>query len=378
VNEDPSGDDYDAQYNPTGTERDHRRQDAEKFYDVGLDGVPNTPQQPKAGWAKPGDGYDVGEGDGKFTVASGLQRFWDYDSHSVVRQWAPKVPGGPLDDAALRRIDLWTDGGTRDLFNFGVDAQHLAGTFAARGRDVSYLTDFTQVPGLDPKEQYLYEPEKIVWEDLGGVVYQRYGKIDPTADDIDKGSGQHVGTVYEIASRLQSALYFIGSRWPETSLRTQVETSNADAYDGATDCEVIGNCTIDFKSKSGRVGPVGITLPPGYAHRQQQDRRYPVIYMLHGYGQSPQDLEAAIVFLRNWMNSPTKSGASRLPKAILVYVDGRCRIGPSGKAECIRGSFFTDSVRADGVQDEQWWLELMDYVDKNYRTMGESQVDWTE
>ncbi len=378
VNDDPAGDDYDAQYNPTGTERDHRFQAGEKFDDVGLDGVKGTPQQPAAGYQKPGDGYDVGEGDGKFTVARGLQRFWDLDSHSVVRQWTKDVPGGEFDDAALRRLDLWTDGGTRDLFNFGVDAQHLTGTFAARGRDVSYLTDFTQIPGLDPKQQTLYEPEKVVWEDLGGIVFQRYGRIDPTPNDLEMGSGQHVGTVYEIASRLQSALYFIGSRWPEKELRTLVETSNSDAYEGATDCEVIGNCTFDFKSKDGRVGPVGVTLPPGYAHRLQQDRHYPVIYMLHGYGQSPQDLEAAIIFLRNWMNSPTRSGSSRLPKAILVYVDGRCRIGPTGKAECIRGSFFANSVRDTGVQDEQWWLELMDHVDKNYRTMGESVVDATE
>jgi hypothetical protein len=378
VNDDPAGDDYDPQYNPTGTEGDHRRQPEEKFDDVGLDGVKGTKQQPPGGWAKPGDGYDVGEGDGKFTVSNGLQRFWDYDSHSVVRQTTSSVPGGPLDDAALSRIDLWTDGGTRDLFNFDVDAQHLAGAFAARGRDVSYLTDFTQAPGLDPKQENLYEPEKVVWDDLTGIVFQRYGKIDPTQNDIDMGSGQHVGTVYEIASRLQSALYFIGSRWPEPELRTQVENSNDDAADAATNCEVIGNCTFNFTSKDGRTGPVGITLPPGYAHRLQQDRHYPVVYMLHGYGQKPEDLEAAIVFLRNWMNSPTKSGASRLPKAILVYVDGRCRVGPTGKAECIRGSFFTDSVRKDGVKDEQWWLELMDYVDQHYRTMGESLVDWTQ
>jgi hypothetical protein len=62
----------------------------------------------------------------------------------------------------------------------------------------------------------------------------------------------------------------------------------------------------------------------------------------------------------------------------MVYVDGRCRIGKSGKAECIRGTFFTDSVREDGGHLDTWWLELIDYVDQNYRTMGESYSDWTE
>ena len=85
-----------------------------------------------------------------------------------------------------------------------------------------------------------------------------------------------------------------------------------------------------------------------------------------------------MILLQNWMNSALDSAENRLPKAILVYVDGRCRVGANGKPECIRGTFFTDSAREDGVQNEQWWLELMDYVDQNYRTMGESVVDWTE
>jgi hypothetical protein len=378
VNEDPAGDDYNAQYNPGGTEGDMRRQPEEPFDDFGLDGVPGTKQQPPGGWAKPGDGYDVGEGDGEFTIASGLRRFWDYDPHSVVRRMTPSVPGGELTDEALARIDLWTDGGTRDLFNFQVSAQHLAGAFAARGRDVAYLTGFTEVPGLDPTKPNELIPQRIVYEDLQGVVMQRYGKVDPTPEDIEKGSGQHVGTGVEIASRLQSALYFIGSRWNEPELRTLVEESADDQAPAADECQVVGNCEFEFTSKAGRTGPVAISLPPGYANAKQQNNRYPVIYMLHGYGQTPEDLQAALAFLKNWMNSPTESGASRLPKAILVYVDGRCRIGANGKAECIRGTFFTDSARAEGAQNEQWWLELMDYIDQNYRTMGESEIDWIE
>ena len=72
-NDDPNGDDYNAQYNPSGTEGDHRWEPGEKWDDFGLDGVKGTKQQPPGGWKKPGDGYDVGEGDGKFTVSNGLQ-----------------------------------------------------------------------------------------------------------------------------------------------------------------------------------------------------------------------------------------------------------------------------------------------------------------
>lgn len=378
INDDPAGDDYDAQFNPNGTENDHRYTVGEPFEDFGLDGVEGTPQQPAGGWQQPGDGYDVGEGDGKFTTTRGLETFWERDAHSIVQRWSKDVPGGELDDDALRRIDVWADGGTRDLFNFAVDAQHLVGTFKGRGRDVSYLTHFTQAPGLDPSKPLEFVPPRIVYQDLQGIVFQRYGATEPTPTDFESGSGQHVGTVYEIASRLQTALYFIGSRWPDPALRQYVEDSNADPDPEAPDCEVNGNCEFEFESSFGRKGPVGVTLPPGYAHAKQKDRRYPVIYMLHGYGQTPEDLGAAIVFLRNWMNNPIDSAASRLPKAILVYVDGRCRVGANGKAECIRGTFFTDSVREDGVKDEAWWLELMEYIDKNYRTMGEATVDWTE
>lgn len=381
-NDDPSGDDYEAQYNPAGTERDYRHQDTEPFLDYGLDGVADTPQQPAwpVGWEKPGDGYDVGEGDGEFTAARGLRRMWEVDPVNITRQLSTDIPGGPLDDDALSRLDVWTDGGTRDLFNFHVAAAQMAGGFVARDRDVVYLSDFVQAPGLDPATPSDFVPARIVYEDLQGVVMQRYGAFDPTPEDVENGNGQHVGTATQIASRVQTALYFIGSRWKNNpDLRTQLEgTTGETVAEGAPDCHIIGNCFFEFEASDGRRGPVTVTLPPGYGHKDLQDRRYPVIYMLHGYGQTPDDLAAAILFLKNWMNSPTDSMASRLPKAILVYVDGRCRIGQDGKAECIRGTFYTDSPREGGVQSEQWWLELMDYIDQNYRTMGEEEIDWVD
>lgn len=379
VNEDPAGDDFHVQYNPSGTEGDFRWQEGEPFDDVGLDGVLGTPQQPAypVGWQNPGDGYDVGEGDGKFTTARGLQTFWDRDANGVVRRFSTP-PGGDVDDAALSRIDLWTDGGTRDLFNSAVSAQHLVGAFAARGRDVGLYTDFVQHPGLDRSQPNQFVPARTVYDDMPGIVLQRYGKIDPEEQDIETGSGQHVGTANEIASRLQAALYFIGSRWKEPELRQRVWDTQDAPVENIEPCQELGNCTFEFTSSFGRKGVVGVTLPPGYGHKDQQDRRYPVIFMLHGYGQTPDDLEAAIVFLRNWMNSPADGMDSRLPKAILVYVDGRCRVDDEGKAECIRGTFFTDSVRETGVLNESWWMELVDHVDANYRTMGESEITISE
>ncbi len=375
VNEDPSGDDFHMQYNPNGTERDYRYQAGEPYLDFGMDGVDGTTQQPATGYAKDGDGYDVGEGDNAFTASRGLRRMWEFDPTAIIRKNAPSATG-ELDDASLDRLDVWTDGGLRDLFNFHVSANQLVGAMQARGRETSYFTDFAQLPGFDPAFPDLYTPSLIRWEDVPGSVLMRYGKVDPTASDIEKGSGQHVGTVTEILGRLQTALYYIGSRWPEQDLRSLVKIASEDPAPGASDCEIAGACNFEFTDSRGRKGPVTINLPPGYAHREQQDRTYPVIYMLHGYGQTPEDLGAAIIFVANWMNGAQDNVTTRLPKAILVYVDGRCRTDDTGNAECIRGNFFTDSARDDGMKADAWWLELMNHIDTNYRTRGESVIDY--
>ena len=78
------------------------------------------------------------------------------------------------------------------------------------------------------------------------------------------------------------------------------------------------------------------------------------------------------------MNNGTERMSTRLAKAIVVYVDGRCRVDASGKAECIKGNFFTDSARDDGSKAESWWLELMEHIDSSYRTMPPTEIDWSE
>ncbi|MBI4701103.1 MAG: hypothetical protein HY744_08085 [Deltaproteobacteria bacterium] len=363
-NQDPAGDDYDAQYNPAGTEGDHRFEPGESFDDFGLDGVKGTA----------GSAYDFGEGDGQFTVAPGLQRMWDRDPHSIVRGLATQVPGGELVGEALARLDFWTDGGTRDLFNSVVAAQHVVGAFAARGRDTAYLSDFLEAPGNTATSLSDFQPKNIQFEELPGAMLLRYGKSDPSAEDIASGSGQHVGTTDEMAARLAAALYFIDARWPDAP-RSLVAWHPDEPVEVPSVCNAItGKCLLDFKSSFGRTGPVSICLPPGYADPNLQHLRYPVIYMLHGYGQSPEDMTPACLLTDSWANASDDGQATRLGKAIVVYVDGRCRIGADGKAECLRGTFFGDSARAGGAQIESWWLEIIDWVDQNFRTMGETVV----
>jgi len=106
--------------------------------------------------------------------------------------------------------------------------------------------------------------------------------------------------------------------------------------------------------------------------------RYPVLYVLHGYGQDPRDLEAVAIFTNNFMNGTNKSYATRLPKFIIVYVDGRCRIGPDGKDECIRGTFYMDSARENGAKMDAWFTEVVQHIDQKYRTLPPSDVEVVE
>ena len=102
------------------------------------------------------------------------------------------------------------------------------------------------------------------------------------------------------------------------------------------------------------------------------------MYVLHGYGQDPRDLEAVALISNNFMNDANRSSTNRLPKFIVVYVDGRCRIGANGKPECIRGTFYLNSTRKDGPQLDDWFDEVLQYVDKNYRTLPPSDVEVVE
>jgi hypothetical protein len=239
---------------------------------------------------------------------------------------------------------------------------------------VRYYGGLERLPGLEPAEVASPAAGRAFWRDVPGTVLLRYGATDPTDDDLSSGSGQHLGTAAEALGRIQSALYYVGSRWPDAS-RARVSPSEDEPSPDASACELEGRCDIEFVSSAGRAGPVVVVLPPGYAHAARSGERFPVVYLLHGYGQSPADLDGVTALLGEWMNGAADSQASHLPRMIVVVVDGRCR-PQQGRAECIRGTFYADSPRAEGARLEAWWLELMDHVDARFRTMGESVVEW--
>ena len=241
------------------------------------------------------------------------------------------------------------------------------------------------LPGQDPTQPDNFSPNNMTWADVVDAPSVRYGTVDATPAQIQLGDGQHVGTAPQLLYRLESSLYWAAHHWPDADrtltelARVNPETSTVNVL--GTTCEIAGLCSFNFTGPiTKRTGPIIVQLPPGYAlgENVQRDVRYPIVYVLHGYGQDPSGLEAISIVTTNFMNDEERSSATRLAKFILVYVDGRCRIGADGKPECIRGTFYLNSSRPGGPQMDSWFDELVSYMDTNYRTMPASDVDVVE
>jgi S-formylglutathione hydrolase FrmB len=105
--------------------------------------------------------------------------------------------------------------------------------------------------------------------------------------------------------------------------------------------------------------PLAVYVPPGYD--PEGSKRYPVLYVLHGY---TGDV-AALVAARPWETNVVQ-WADRLivertmPPALLVVVDGFTRLGGSQYVDSIHnGDYATYVVR-----------DVIDYVDRSYRTIA--------
>lgn len=363
-NPDPAGDDYHYQYNPNGTEanwiRDYVGPEVEGcasptpnppvgmgelFEDTGMDGVVGTPQL--------GDGgFDAGEDDGCWTVARGMQQMLDTNPRGFVQT-------RPLDE--LKRVDFFSDGGVRDLFSFGANQNQLAGAFAGRGLPVGLFNSHAGLlfNGLRGDNDFNYT--RVDWSQVGQYVHIRYGDIDADEGTKEIGDGGHVGTTRQILNRLLGTMAWMSDRWPGGD---RVQDNDTLCVEVSALCENVNQIEFEFEASDGRTGPTSVVLPPGYFYPENADKTYPVVYLLHGYGMNPGDLLATGIIIWNLMTSRVIPHADRLQKMIFVFPDGSC----SGD-ECIQGSFYTDAPEANGgPQMENFTLELMDYIDENYRT----------
>ncbi len=355
TNPDPAGDDYDRQFNPSGLEANFLYDPGEPWDDLGVDGV-----RCPAGAPCP---YDHGEGNGRY---DGLESSEMRDSRNPRRLFAQLPP------AERERLSFWVDGGVRDALQFGVNANHFAAGLAEGGRGLHLYNGFNALGyGREPdrRSDALYAPEDIDWTRVPQHALVRYGFQDASPEAVLEGDGAHVGTISQIANRLTTAFSWLSGRWPGLD---RTITPALATPDNAGRCATGYVCTFDFRSeRAGRTGPVTVYLPPGYHRPENRDRRYPVVYVLHGYGMQPQELAGLGVIVGQRMVDPMLADWQRVGKFIMVFPDGRCRTGDA----CIEGSFFTDSPNPGGTRMEQFFLDLYDHVDRSYRTLAPSELE---
>ncbi len=417
LNPDPAGDDFHWRLNPLGSEGDTLFEGAEgsvgvdglasledspqrarlyeglgrlacpegspgePYRDVGLDGVPMTPQVAAGG-------YDWGEGDGRFNYNPNLLRLLEHTA-------ALQRYGDARDPA--REPRFWVDGGLRDIFNFGLSGMHFVGrlqgqSLSGRVAPTRYYESFQASGAADP---FFPHPSRVsALDDAGWHVMLRYGDPAATPERIAAGDGEHVGTDTQAISRFLSFLQWASRAWPPVA---QVPGSAGE----------IVQPIADFVLSEAVGGPYKFTVvpPPGYNAPENAAVRYPVMYMLHGYGQRYPDMAALNAAFVPFM----VSGA--LQKMIFVYPDGSCGArwvrgeGPEcsdgvdndldgaidledegcvspldDEADCVEGSFYSahaswEDGRPGGRDYEEAILEMMEYVEGHYRTLAPSELE---
>lgn len=357
TNPDPNGDNYHYLRNPGGTENNRWYDQGEPFDDVGVDGVAGTCQQGQTPPKGTSACFDWGEGDGAWTVTPSAQGWL---ANGTTAQLAEMTP------AERARLDYWFDAGIRDFFNAGVAANvgfaELINAFGLAGR---VYNGFGALAATPPGQAYDFNA--VPWSTVGRNVYVRYGNPDASAAEITNGDGRHVGSAIQVVARVTTAFAWINANWP-----------NGDRDEELAGGQILGD--LSFVTSTGRETPFSVFLPPGYNEPRNAGRRYPVVVFLHGYGQEPSDMVALSAVFESYMQLTGAGQEQRFQKFIIVYADGRCRpqrdgvpVDPEGDL-CESGNFYMNLPIGGPAQMEDALLELLDYVDANYRTKTAEDV----
>jgi hypothetical protein len=471
ANPDPAFDNYDYAINPGGTEGNWFYDEGEPWEDLGLDGVADTPQLDEGG-------YDYGEGNGTYDFNPNLaDLLFNRNPRHLINSASPEE---------LERLNFFLDAGARDLFNFGVGGNQLMGALAGQGQNVRVYDGFYSLQDLLPEDADDYSFADVNYATLGENVFLRYGSIDASPLEICLGDGKHVGSFIQVANRLLTMLGYMTNRFPDPELSVisapypqangtyfapsassggvqrysiafppglettqcsdKIDNDNDGLNDGEDpDCThalvlsesgdtTINRCNdgVDNDADGRRddddadcaSGDGSSEWPVGHPMR---DAEFPVVFILHGYGQTPDDLQVSAVPFAGFM------AQGIWPKAILVFpdgfcgrdevtecndgidndddgmidrADGQCTGGSrtedgrevtfcndgidndedgltdledggcsssdwDSEANCLRGNFYTDHAawpdgRDGGPSYEDQFIELMDHIDANY------------
>ena len=355
TNPDPAKDDYHYLRNPLGTEGNGDFDPGEPYEDVGLDGVAGTCQHGEDPGKGTGGCYDHGEGNGVWDLSPNVARWYEADT---LRNFAQ------LTEAQRRHVSFWYDAGIRDFLNNSLAANVTVGGLMAQHEIPFGVYDgFSVLTGA--RSESGYDFTAIDWSTMPRNLYVRYGNPDATPAEIERGDGRHVGTAVQIINRATTAFAWLDQRWPDGD--------RDDTFDGG----IILRDLVHTSPTTGRQSPYGVFLPPGYDDPANADKRYPVVYFLHGYGQEPQDLVDLSSVFALYMTAE-RPVEQRFQKFIIVYVDGRCRpqgegvpVDPTGDG-CENGTFYMNAPLGGPAQMEQNLLDLMDHIDATYRTRAPS------
>jgi hypothetical protein len=341
--DDPT-DAYHFLHNPAGRAGNHRYDDGEPFEDVGLDGLPDT--------------GDHGEGDGLFTLSPGMERALADGPRAWFQRMDPRMSG---------RVDLWMDAGLRDFINSAQVTHQLFAAVLDRHPDSRLHAGFHGLSGRSRGSNYDFTHVDFSPASVGRNAFLLYGDPDVCpGSDVVNGTGNHAGPAEEVLDRLMTLFAFVDARMPGGD-RTYINSESTvddhpDGFQAHVRMETYASTAL------GRDQEYGIVLPPGYHYPENAEKRYPVIYFLHGQGQSAENMLGSWPIFLGAMHQSSRTGEythSDLQKLILVFADGKCR-----GDECHTGNFYSDfvGVNGGGGRFESAFLELMRHVDGSYRT----------
>lgn len=170
-----------------------------------------------------------------------------------------------------------------------------------------------------------------------------------------------------------------------TATVTPVKTESATATVQAARVDID---TFTFASQaleSNRLGdpterPVQVILPPGYA---TSNKRYPVIYYLHGYGAGGTARTAMLELMRTWFWQSAAAFASNQKVATGSFVgavEQGIQLGETQEmilvfpnASNVLGGTLYISSPSNGDVETYLTKELVEYVDSHYRTLPQRE-----
>lgn len=301
--------------------------------------------------------------DTEFGDGAARRRFLSSDPLRRLEAW---------DRATRERMAFYLDGGIRDVFQFGIHASLLFEKLRSHDPEARVFEGVGDFPGA-PASEDAFRPLELSAEDLPRTMLYLYGNPDASPAQIEAGDGEHVGGSRQVVNRLLLFLRWTSLRW------SHLEDPPADAspfFSRARSLryrsEALGGLERDF----------AVVLPPGYDAPENAEVHYPVLFLLHGYGQRAAGPGG---FWESFLLTDGFMAAGEIRKMILVFPSGRCcqRDPTSGEEscaeapregfspECHAGSFYARSART-GRDYEASVLELVRHVDAEFRTLSGS------